>query len=107
VEIVYFRSWAKANAQTFQMSETFAEVVQAELSALWKQDQAAPRLAPMKPLANVTMPAILVELGNLGAESDVNLLVNPQFQNGIAGAITSAVERFKPIYEAQKNAATP
>jgi N-acetylmuramoyl-L-alanine amidase len=53
------------------------------------------------------MPAIMVELGNLGAESDVKLLVNPQFQNEIAGAIASAVERFKPIYEAQKNAATP
>jgi N-acetylmuramoyl-L-alanine amidase len=107
VKSVYFRSWARANAQTFQMSETFAEVVQAELSALWKQDQAAPRIAPLKPLANVTMPAIMVELGNLGAESDVKLLVNPQFQNEIAGAIASAVERFKPIYEAQKNAATP
>jgi N-acetylmuramoyl-L-alanine amidase len=107
VKSVYFRSWARANAQTYQMSETFAEVVQAELSALWKQDQAAPRLAPMKPLTNVTMPAILVELGNLGAESDVKLLLKPQFQNEIAGAIANAVERFKPIYEAQKNAATP
>lgn len=100
---VSFRNWAFANAPNFQMNMTLAEMVQSELALLWKSEAGGgPHPAMLRPLANVVMPAVLIELGNLNAEADAQQLKNPQFQASIANAISNAIERFKPTYESQK-----
>lgn len=103
---LYFRNWTKANASNFQMNQSLAELVEAELAPLWGQEPVAPRIAPLRPSANVVMPAVMVELGNLNSETDVKQMVNPQFQARIASAITNAIQRFKPVYEAQHGSAS-
>ncbi len=97
----YFRPWESANADNFQLNEMLAEFAQSELSVLWNQEAPPPRMAPLRPLGNVVMPALLVEVGNLNSDADVRRLLNPQFQTQIAGALTNAVQRFIPVYEAR------
>jgi N-acetylmuramoyl-L-alanine amidase len=104
----YFSDWRNANAGNFQMNLTLAEIIESELAPLWKKEPLPPRIAPLRPLANVLMPAVEVEVGNLNSEADAKQLLDSQFQTSIARAIASALERFKPIYEVQvKNAPTP
>lgn len=104
---VYFRDWSRANDVNFQLNLTLAEVLESELSPLWNREPSPPCIAALKPLANVFMPAVMVELGNLNSEADVKQLQTPQFQTSIVSAIANALERFKPIYEGQtKNAET-
>jgi len=104
---VYFRDWMKANAANFQMNQALAELTESELSPLWTQEPSAPRLAALRPLANVLMPAVVVELGNLNSATNVKQIINPHFQAKIAAAITNAVQRFKSIYEKQGGLASP
>ncbi|MBZ5534531.1 MAG: N-acetylmuramoyl-L-alanine amidase [Acidobacteriia bacterium] len=102
---LYFRDWTKANASNFQINQALAELFESELAPLWGQEPAAPRIAPLRPSANVVMPAVMVELGNLNSETDVKQMVNPQFQARIASAITNAIQRYKPVYDAQVGSA--
>lgn len=104
---LYFRDWTKANTANFQMNQALAELVESELAPLWNQEPAAPRIAALRPSANVVMPAVMVELGNLNSETDVKQMVNPQFQARIVSAIANAIQRFKPVYEAQPGSALP
>jgi N-acetylmuramoyl-L-alanine amidase len=102
---LYFRDWTKANAANFQMNQALAELFESELAPLWSQEPSAPRIAALRPLANVVMPSVMVELGNLNSETDVQQIANPQFQARIATAMTNAIQRFKPVYEAQGGSA--
>lgn len=108
IQHTYFRDWFHANAANFQMNQSLAELIQSELNTLWNVEGTAPRSAPLRPLANVIMPAVLVEVGNLYSATDAKQLLNPQFQTSLATAIANGIQRFKILYEAQlKNATSP
>ncbi|MDD5541824.1 MAG: N-acetylmuramoyl-L-alanine amidase [Acidobacteriia bacterium] len=108
LEHTYFRDWARANADNFKMNDILAETIQSQLAILWNREPQPPRTAPLRPLANVVMPAVMVEIGNLNSEEDVKRLRDVQFQTSIASAIANAIQQFKPIYEGQlRDAKTP
>jgi N-acetylmuramoyl-L-alanine amidase len=50
--------------------------------------------APLAVLTSTTMPALVLEIGNMNNSVNVQTLVDPGFQNRLANTIAAAVQRF-------------
>jgi len=82
-----FRSWTLAQHASLPLSHTAASAVAAELQK--RQIPVRTLGAPLRPLNNVTGPAIAVEVAPQG--SDVSQLTAPDYQQLITSAIATAI----------------
>lgn len=93
--------WDRAQAVVLHRSFRLAEMLQAVTNERFNGGEPLTfRHAPLRLLAPLGMPAVLLELGNVNqAEFRERVLTEP-FQNGVAIAVLSALQQFRPIDEA-------
>src|SRR5207302_4966128 len=82
-----FRSWTTAQHDSLTLSQSTAAAVASELQK--RQVPVKTLAAPLRPLNNVTGPAIAVEVAPQG--SDVNQLTAPDYQQLVSSAIATAI----------------
>lgn len=82
-----FRAWAVAQHDWLAASQSTANAVVGELQK--RQVPAKALAAPLRPLNNVTGPAIAVEVAPQG--SDLNQLMAPDYQELVTSGVASAV----------------
>ncbi len=82
-----FRSWTTAQHASLQLSRTAATAVAAEIQR--RQIPVRAMGAPLRPLNNVTGPAIAVEVAPQG--SDLTQLIAPDYQQLITSAVATAI----------------
>jgi N-acetylmuramoyl-L-alanine amidase len=82
-----FRSWTTAQHGAHPLSQTAASAVAAELQR--RQVPVRTLVAPLRPLNNLTGPAIAVEVAPQGA--DVSQLTAPDYQQLITSAVATAI----------------
>jgi N-acetylmuramoyl-L-alanine amidase len=95
-----FVPWWEAQRSGLPWSERLAEGVQAELNRALNGGQALQfRRSPVKLLYALSMPAVLVEIGNASTPDFQASVESEQFQNLVAATLATAVEKFRPVYE--------
>jgi len=82
-----FRSWTTAQHNSLSLSRTAASAVVAEIQK--RQIPVRNLDAPLRPLNNVTGPAIAIEVAPQG--SNVAQLTAPDYQDLITGAVATAI----------------
>jgi N-acetylmuramoyl-L-alanine amidase len=82
-----FRSWTTAQHASLQLSKTAATAVAAEFQR--RQIPVRNLTAPLRPLNNVTGPAIAVEIAPQG--SDSSQLTAPDYQQLVTSAVATAI----------------
>lgn len=82
-----FRSWTTAQHNSLPLSSSTASAVAAEMQK--RQIPVRAITAPLRPLNNVTGPAIAVEVAPQG--SDVSQLTAPDYQQLITSAVATAI----------------
>jgi N-acetylmuramoyl-L-alanine amidase len=82
-----FRSWSTAQHDWLSASQSTANAVAGELQKRQVSVRAVP--APLRPLNNVTGPAIAVEVGPQG--SDASQLTAPDYQQLVTSAVATAI----------------
>jgi len=82
-----FRSWTTAQHASLPLSQSTASAVASELQK--RQIPVRSLIAPLRPLNNVTGPAIAVEVAPQG--SDVNQLTAPDYQQLVTSAVATAI----------------
>src|SRR5579862_2971279 len=82
-----FRSWTTAQRPALPLSHTAAVAITGELQR--RQIPVRDLTAPLRPLNNVTGPAVAVEVAPLGA--DVAQLTAPDYQQLVMSAVATAV----------------
>ena len=86
-------SWEDGQRAHRSESLSLAKLIQAELNRLYETQNSVVKV-PLTVLAPVAAPAVLVEVGFLTHEDDREKLSSIEFQEELAGAITSAVVTF-------------
>lgn len=82
-----FRSWTTAQHASLPLSQTIAGLVTSELQR--RQIPVRDVAAPLRPLNNITGPAIAVEVAPQG--SDVSQLTAPDYQQLVTSAVATAI----------------
>jgi len=82
-----FRSWTTAQRPALSLSQTAATAITGELQK--RQIPVRDLAAPLRPLNNVTGPAIAVEVAPQGAE--VSQLTAPDYQQLVMSAVATAI----------------
>ncbi len=82
-----FRSWTTAQHASLSLSQSTATAVASELQK--RQIPVKALAAPLRPLNNISGPAIAVELAP--QSSDVNQLTAPDYQQLVTGAVATAI----------------
>src|SRR5215469_12487787 len=82
-----FRSWTTAQHSALPMSQSTASSVASELQK--RQIPVRALAAPLRPLNNVTRPAIAIEVAPQG--SDVSQLTAPDYQQLVTSAVATAI----------------
>lgn len=82
-----FRSWTTAQRTSLPLSQSTASAVASELQK--RQILVRSLIAPLRPLNNVTGPAIAIEVAPQG--SDVNQLTAPDYQQLVTSAVATAI----------------
>lgn len=82
-----FRSWTTAQHASLPLSQSTAAAIASELQK--RQLPVRSLIAPLRPLNNVTGPAIAVEVAPQG--SDVSQLTAPDYQELITSAVATAI----------------
>lgn len=82
-----FRSWTTAQHNSLQVSQSTATAVAGELQK--RQVPVRALSAPLRPLNNITGPAIAVEIAPEG--SDVSRLTAPDYQQLVTSAVATAI----------------
>ena len=82
-----FRSWTTAQRPALSLSQTAATTIAGELQR--RQIPVRHLAAPLRPLNNVTGPAIAVEVAPQGA--DVSQLTAPDYQQLVMSAVATAI----------------
>ncbi|MGB8062198.1 MAG: N-acetylmuramoyl-L-alanine amidase [Candidatus Sulfotelmatobacter sp.] len=82
-----FRSWTTAQRPSLSLSQTAAVAVASELQR--RQIPVRDLAAPLRPLNNITGPAIAVEVAPQGA--DVAQLTAPDYQQLVMSAVATAI----------------
>jgi len=82
-----FRSWATAQHDILPISQSTASSVASELQK--RQIPVRALAAPLRPLNNVTRPAIAIEVAPQG--SDVSQLTAPDYQQLVTSAVATAI----------------
>lgn len=82
-----FRSWTTAQHASLPLSQSTASAVSSELQK--RQIPVRSLTAPLRPLNNVTGPAIAIEVAPQG--SDVTQLTAPDYQQLVTSAVATAI----------------
>jgi N-acetylmuramoyl-L-alanine amidase len=82
-----FRSWTNAQRASMPLSQAAASAILAEL--VKRQIPVRTLSAPLRPLNNITEPAIAVEVAPQGG--DVSQLTAPDYQQLVTSAVASAI----------------
>lgn len=82
-----FRSWTTAQHASLPLSQTVAGLVTSELQR--RQIPVHDLAAPLRPLNNITGPAIAIEVAPQG--SDVSQLTAPDYQQLVTSAVATAI----------------
>jgi len=82
-----FRSWRTAQHDVLPLSQSTAASVASELQK--RQVPVRALAAPLRPLNNVTRPAIAIEVAPQG--SDVSQLTAPDYQQLVTSAVATAI----------------
>jgi len=82
-----FRSWTTAQHDVLPLSQSAASSVASELQK--RQIPVRALAAPLRPLNNVTRPAIAIEVAPQG--SDVSQLTAPDYQQLVTSAVATAI----------------
>jgi N-acetylmuramoyl-L-alanine amidase len=91
--------WELAQAAHVQESAAFAGLIEEKLRGPAGMSSVTVQKAPMRGLAGANMPAVLIEMGYLSNADEEKLLASPEFQNGLAQALTEAVIGFRDYLE--------
>jgi len=92
-----FRSWDRAQHAALPLSQSTAAALSAELQR--RQIPVRVLGAPLRPLNNITGPAIAVELAPQG--EDVSQLAAPDYQQLVTSAVATAIAAMKEQLAAQ------
>lgn len=96
-----FVPWEHAQLSHLGWSERLAECLQGEMNRALNGGETSlgHRAAPLKLLASLAMPAVLVEVGNARDSGFQNQAASPEFQNLVAATLATAVEKFRAVHE--------
>ncbi len=93
--------WDRAQAAVLHRSFRLAEILQAVTNERFNGGEPLTlRHAPLRLLSPLAMPAVLLELGNVKQDKFRERVLTEPFQNGVAIAVLSALQQFRPIDEA-------
>ena len=93
--------WDLAQARHVDGSAVLAEMLEAQLRARVAMSRQPRQRAPLRVLAGVDMPAVLVEMGYLTNPEQAQLAISETFQTSVTQAIYDAVVAFRAYIEAQ------
>ncbi len=85
--------WELAQLPYLDDSRRLAEILQTDLNTLFETKNAV-CAAPVAVLAPVQAPAVVVEVGYLTNERDVELLAKPEFREQVADSIARSLSKF-------------
>src|SRR4030095_8357923 len=96
-----FVPWQRAQLKSLALSQLLAGRLQAEMNRTLNGGGEAGgyRSAPLKLLAMLAMPAVLVEIGNARHPDFQRKLASADFQNLVAATLASGVEKFRVAHE--------
>lgn len=89
-----FLPWYLGYRRSRGLSAQAAKILQEDLSKAIPGMQFPVRTAPVAVLCSVTMPSMLLEIGNLNNPVNAQTLMDPMFQNKLVETIVGAVQRF-------------
>ncbi len=89
-----FLPWRLGYRAHRQASAEAAKIFQEELGKAAPAWKFPVRTAPLAVLASTAAPALLLEIGNLNNEANIQTLTDSGFQTRLAGAIVDAIQRF-------------
>jgi N-acetylmuramoyl-L-alanine amidase len=92
-----FVPWEMAQRNSLPGSQLLAECLQSEFNRTLNGGEASLvyRKAPLRLLYSLSMPAVLVEIGNVRQSDFLRKANDPQFQNRVAATVVAAVEKFR------------
>lgn len=95
-----FIPWEQAQLGSLDWSQRLAECLQDEMNRSLNGGAAISyRSAPLKLLASLSMPAVLLEIGNVRHSEFREKVSDAQFQNLVAATVLAAVEKFRALHE--------
>jgi N-acetylmuramoyl-L-alanine amidase len=98
-----FLPWYLGYRTSQQSSARAAKILQEELSKTIPGWQFPVRTAPLALLSSVTMPSLLLEIGNLNNPVNAQTLTDSAFQNRLVSTIVDAVQRFSQTPQPSAN----
>jgi N-acetylmuramoyl-L-alanine amidase len=94
-----FSPWYLGYRSSQSSSMEFADSLQAQLGQGMPESKPSVRHAPIAVLASLTMPAVMLEMGNLNDPASAQTLMDPAFQTRLVEAITSVIEKFAAAHQ--------
>jgi len=98
-----FLPWYLGYRTSRRSSAQAAKIFQEDLSKAIPGWQFPIRTAPLAVLSSVTMPSMLLEVGNLNNPVNAQTLSDAMFQSKLVDAIVAAVERFSSTQQTAAN----
>ncbi|MBI4473347.1 MAG: N-acetylmuramoyl-L-alanine amidase [Acidobacteria bacterium] len=98
-----FLPWHLGYRAHRQASGEAAKIFQEELSKAAPAWKFPVRTAPLAVLASAAMPALLLEIGNLNNEANIQTLTDNGFQTRLIGAIAGAIQRLAETPQGSAN----
>jgi N-acetylmuramoyl-L-alanine amidase len=98
-----FLPWYLGYRTNRQGSARAAKILQEELIKTISGSQFPVRTAPLALLSSVTMPSLLLEIGNLNNPVNAQTLTESEFQNRLVGTIVDAIRRFSQTQQPSAN----
>jgi N-acetylmuramoyl-L-alanine amidase len=92
-----FLPWFLGYRTSQQASSQVAGLLQEELAMAVPGWKFPVRTAPLGVLASATMPAVVLEMGNLNNSINAQTLMDPAFQGRFVTTIVNAMQRFSQL----------
>jgi N-acetylmuramoyl-L-alanine amidase len=89
-----FLPWYLGYRLSEPASIQIAKLMQDELSKAVSEWKFPLRRAPLGVLSSTTMPALVLEIGNMNNTASAQLLLDPNFENRLVTAIVNAIQRY-------------
>ena len=93
-KVPLFLPWYLGYRTSEPVSVQIGKLLQEELTKAIPGSTFVLRQAPLGVLSSTTMPALVLEIGNLNNPVSAQTLMDSAFQNKLAAAVVSAVQRF-------------
>jgi N-acetylmuramoyl-L-alanine amidase len=97
-----FFPWYMAYRSSRQESSALASQLQVNLRQAFPGLKFPIRSGPLGVLTSATMPAVVVEIGNLNNETSAKTMTDEAFQTKVAGSIATGIERFASLLAGAK-----